>query len=74
MSDDEEAVVMEVFEAESAALDELHFSMEAFGDAIIFWVNRHIQAMGSAHERRVLARVMSGLKRQASSRSMNSKS
>ena len=35
-SDDAESVVLKVFEAVSAALDELHFSVEAFGDAIVF--------------------------------------
>ena len=36
MSDDTQAVVVKVFEAESAALDEFHFSMEALGDAVVF--------------------------------------
>ncbi len=36
MSDDAQAVVEEVSEAISSALDEFHFSMEAFSDAIIF--------------------------------------
>jgi len=36
LSDDTEAVILEVSEAISTALDEFHFSMEAFGDAIVF--------------------------------------
>jgi hypothetical protein len=36
LSDDSEAVVKEVSKAVSAALDEFHFSVEAFGDAVGF--------------------------------------
>ena len=36
MGDDPQAVVIEVSEAVSAALDEFHFSVEAFGNAIVF--------------------------------------
>ena len=36
MSDDSEAVIVEVSEAVSTALDELHFSVEALGDAVGF--------------------------------------
>ena len=36
MSDDAEAVILEVSKAVSAALDELHFAMEAFCDAVVF--------------------------------------
>jgi len=35
LSDDAQAVVVEVSEAVGAALDELHLSMEAFGDAVV---------------------------------------
>ncbi len=34
--DDTQAVVFEAFESVCTALDEFHFSMEAFGDAIVF--------------------------------------
>jgi hypothetical protein len=36
LSDDAQAVVVEVSEAVGTALDEFHFSVEAFGDAIVF--------------------------------------
>jgi hypothetical protein len=36
LSDNAKAVVGEVFKAISSALDEFHFAMEAFGDAIVF--------------------------------------
>jgi hypothetical protein len=36
LGDDAEAIILEVSEAVSTALDEFHFSMEALGDAIIF--------------------------------------
>ena len=36
LSDDAQAVVLEVSKAVSAALDEFHFSVEAYGDAIVF--------------------------------------
>jgi hypothetical protein len=36
LSDDAQAVVVEVSEAVSTALDEFHFAVEAFGDAIVF--------------------------------------
>ena len=36
MSDDAEAVILEVSKAVSAALDEFHFAVEALGDAIVF--------------------------------------
>jgi len=36
LSDDSEAVVKEVSEAVSAALDEFHLSVEAFGDTVGF--------------------------------------
>ena len=35
LSDNAEAVILEVSKAVSAALDELHFAMEAFGDAVV---------------------------------------
>ena len=35
LGDDAQAVVVEVFEAVSTALDEFHFAVEAFGDAIV---------------------------------------
>lgn len=35
MGDDSEAVVFEVFKAVSSSLDELHFAMEALGDAVV---------------------------------------
>ena len=36
LSDDTEAVILEVSKAVSTALDEFHFSMEAFSDAVVF--------------------------------------
>jgi hypothetical protein len=36
LSDDAKSVIVEVSEAVSAALDELHFSVKAFSDAIVF--------------------------------------
>ena len=36
LSDDAQAVVVKVFEAVGAALDEFHFSMEALCDAVVF--------------------------------------
>jgi len=36
LSDDAQAVVVKVFEAVGTALDEFHFSVEAFGDAVVF--------------------------------------
>ena len=36
LSDDAQAVVVKVFEAVGAALDVFHFSVEAFGDAVVF--------------------------------------
>jgi len=36
LGDDAEAVILEVSEAVSPALDEFHFSMEAFCNAIVF--------------------------------------
>jgi hypothetical protein len=36
VSDDAQAVVVEVSEAVSAALEEFHFSIETLGDAIVF--------------------------------------
>ena len=36
LSDNAEAIIKEVSEAVSAALDELHFTVEAFGDAVVF--------------------------------------
>lgn len=36
MSDDAQAVVVEVAEAGGSALDEFHLSVEAFGDGVIF--------------------------------------
>ncbi len=36
LSDDAQAVVVKVFEAIGTALDEFHFSVEAFGDSIVF--------------------------------------
>ena len=35
LSDDSEAVAVEVFEAISSTLNELHFAMEAFGNSIV---------------------------------------
>ena len=35
MSDDAQAVVLEVTEAVGSALDEFHLSVEAFGDAVV---------------------------------------
>ena len=35
LGDDAEAVVIEVSEAVGAALDEFHFAVEAFGDAVV---------------------------------------
>ena len=35
LSDDAEAVILEVPKAVSAALDELHLAMEALGDAVV---------------------------------------
>lgn len=36
LSDDAQAVVIEVSKAVGAALDEFHFAVEAFGDAVVF--------------------------------------
>ena len=36
LRDDTEAVILEVSKAVSTALDEFHFSMEAFSDAVVF--------------------------------------
>ena len=36
MSNDSEAVIFKVSEAVSAALDEFHLSVEAFGNAVVF--------------------------------------
>ena len=36
LCDDSQAVVIEVFEAVCSALDELHLSMEALGNAVVF--------------------------------------
>jgi len=36
LGDDTEAVILEVSKAVSAALDELHFAVEAFCDAVVF--------------------------------------
>jgi hypothetical protein len=36
LGDDPQAVVIEVSEAVSAALEEFHFLVEAFGNAIVF--------------------------------------
>jgi len=36
LSDDAQAVVVEVSEAEGPALDEFHLAMEALGDAVVF--------------------------------------
>lgn len=41
MGDDSQSVVIEVSEAVSAALDEFHFSVEAFGNAIVFGKSPH---------------------------------
>ena len=35
LSDDSDAVVLKVYDAVGAALDELHFSMKAFGNSIV---------------------------------------
>ncbi len=63
MSDDTQAVVIEVSEAVSAALDEFHFSMEAFGNAIVFGKSPHtgnflpptIQSFGQCDQRSKMA-------------------
>lgn len=47
MSDDAEAVVIEVSKAVGTALDELHFAMEALGDAVVFSEAPHTGDLGS---------------------------
>ena len=46
------------------------FCMETLSDAIVYLGKCHIQATGSAQERRVLARVIKGSKQLAANRSM----
>lgn len=41
MSDDSESIILEVFEAVSAALNEFHLSMKTFSDAIILGKSPH---------------------------------
>ena len=41
LSEDAESVVFEVLEAVGAALDELHFAVEALGDAVVFGKSPH---------------------------------
>ena len=41
LGDDAQAVVVEVSEAVSTALDEFHFAMEAFGDAVVACKSPH---------------------------------
>lgn len=41
MSDDSKAVILEISEAVSAALDEFHFAVEALGDAVVFGKSPH---------------------------------
>ena len=36
LCDDTESVILEILEAICASLDELHFAVEAFGDAVVF--------------------------------------
>lgn len=63
MGDDPQAVVIEVSEAVSAALDEFHFSVEAFGNAIVFGKPPHacnflppaIKSFGQSDQRSKMA-------------------
>jgi hypothetical protein len=60
LSDDAEAVILEVSKAVSAALDEFHFAVEAFGDAVVFGEAPHAsdllppggEGMGQSDQRR----------------------
>ena len=59
MGDDAQAVVVEISEAIGSALDEFHFSVEAFSDAVIFGEAPHgdegflpiLEGISQAHER-----------------------
>jgi len=58
LSDDTQAVVVEVSEAVGTALDEFHLSLEALGDAVVFGKAPHgdqgllpsVEGRGQAHE------------------------
>ena len=41
MSDESEAVIVEILEAVSAALDEFHLAMKSFSDAFVFCGSPH---------------------------------
>ena len=59
MGDDAQAVVVEISEAIGAGLDEFHFSVEAFGDGVVFGEAPHgdegilpiLEGFSQAHER-----------------------
>ena len=61
LSDDKEAVILEVFESVSTALDEYHFPMKP-SVMPLFLVRHHMVARGSSQELSGFARETKGAK------------
>jgi hypothetical protein len=60
--DGSQAVVFKILKTIGSSLDGFHLPVEAFGDAMVFIVNRHRQGIGSLHNSRVRVRVVMDLK------------